>query len=84
MRAETGHNIKPISYMKANAAKLREEIGYSPLFVTQNGEEALVVQTPEAYHLTEEKLAYMQLILTSKKSMESRPTRSLDDVLTDL
>ena len=73
--------IKPISYMKANAAKLKEELGYNPLFVTQNGEEALVVQTSEAYHLMEEKLAYMQLILNSKKSMESSPTKSLDDVL---
>ena len=75
---------KPISYMKANAAKLREELGHNPLFVTQNGEETLVVQTTEAYHLMEEKLAYMQLILNSKNSMESTPVKSLDDVLQDL
>ena len=75
---------KPISYMKANAAKLKQELGYNPLFVTQNGEETLVVQTSEAYHLMEEKLAYMQLILNSKKSMESTPARKLDDVLNTL
>ncbi|MEL4243362.1 type II toxin-antitoxin system Phd/YefM family antitoxin [Shewanella xiamenensis] len=77
-------NVKPISYMKANAARLREELAFEPMFVTQNGEEALVVQTAEAYHLMQEQLAFMQLVIDSENSIKAGKVMSLDEMLSDL
>ncbi|WP_345880367.1 type II toxin-antitoxin system Phd/YefM family antitoxin [Shewanella algae] len=76
--------VKPISYMKANAAKLREELAFDPMIVTQNGEEVLVVQTSEAFHLMQEKMALMQLIIQSESSIKSGESYSLDEVLAEL
>ncbi len=78
------NNVKPISYMKANAAKLKEEIGFEPMFITQNGEETLVVQTSEAFHLMKEQMAFMQLIIDSENSIKQGNTMSLDEMLSDL
>jgi PHD/YefM family antitoxin component YafN of YafNO toxin-antitoxin module len=77
-------HVKPISYMKANAARLREEIGFQPLFITQNGEETLVVQTTEAFHLMKEQMAFMQLIIDSENSIRQGKTMSLQEMLPDL
>ncbi len=77
-------NIKPISYMKANAAQLSEELGFEPLFVTQNGHESLVVQTAEAYHAQQEKIALMSLIIKSEKDIKQGNTANLDDFLSSI
>jgi len=84
MNTSTLSNVKPISYMKANAAKLREELAFEPMFVTQNGEEALVVQTTEAYHLMKEQLAFMQLVIDSENSIKNEKVMSLDEMLSNL
>jgi len=44
-------DIKPISYLKANAAKLAAELKASgaPYLITQNGEAAMVVQSVQEY-----------------------------------
>lgn len=76
--------IKPISYMKANAATLRSELGVTPMFVTQNGEDSLVVQTTEAYRLNAEKMALMELLLQAESDIKSGDTESLDEVLASL
>lgn len=49
--------------MKSKAATLRDELGLNPLFVTQNGKGALVVQTHNAYQLKQSKIESMNLLL---------------------
>jgi len=41
--------IISISEMKSNAANLRDEIGDNALFVTQNGNQSLVVMSDDSY-----------------------------------
>jgi len=41
--------IISISEMKLNAANLRDEIGDNTLFVTQNGNQSLVVMSDDSY-----------------------------------
>lgn len=84
MQTSSQSNVKPISYMKANAAKLREELAFDPMFVTQNGEETLVVQTTEAFHLMKEQLAFLQLVIDSENSINEGNVLSLDEVLSEL
>ena len=49
-------HIKPISYLKANAAKIAQELkGDGEAYViTQNGEAAMVVQSVTEYEQTKE------------------------------
>jgi PHD/YefM family antitoxin component YafN of YafNO toxin-antitoxin module len=77
-------NIKPISYMKANAAKLHAELGFEPMHVTQNGSESLVVQTAESYQVQQEKLAFMELILSREMSLSKDKVSDLDEFLSSI
>jgi len=76
--------IASISDMKARAASLHDELGFQPLFVTQNGRESLVIQTHEAYLYQQEKMAFMELLLSSKKDVEQGNVIPLDDFLESL
>jgi PHD/YefM family antitoxin component YafN of YafNO toxin-antitoxin module len=77
-------NIKPISYMKANAAKLHNELGFEPMHVTQNGTESLVVQTAEAYQAQQEKLAFMELMISREINIAKDKVSDLDEFLDTL
>jgi len=57
-------HIKPISYLKANAAKIATELKNDgeAYIITQNGEAAMVVQSVGEYEQTQETLAMLQLI----------------------
>lgn len=67
--------------MKVRAGSLRDELGLNPLFVTQNGKESLVVQTHEAYEHQQEKIAFMEILINSRKDIESGKTELMDDFL---
>lgn len=77
-------NIKPISYMKQHAANLSAEIGFEPMFVTQNGVDTLVVQSSQAYHAQQEKMAFLELLLRSDRDIENNDVASLDEFLDTL
>lgn len=74
-------NIKPISYMKANAAKLHTELEFEPMHVTQNGHEYLVVQTAEAYQAQQEKIAFMELIIKRELNITQGKVTDLNEFL---
>ena len=74
-------NIKPISYMKANAAKLHDEHGFEPMHITQNGHESLVVQTAEAYQMQQEKYALMDLLIDRETNISLGKVNDLDEFL---
>jgi PHD/YefM family antitoxin component YafN of YafNO toxin-antitoxin module len=76
--------IKPISYMKAHAATLSSELGFEPMFVTQNGNESLVVQTAESYQATQEKMAFLELIIKSDRDIKRGDVADLDDFLASI
>ena len=56
--------IKPISYLKANAAEVVKNLrdGGEPLYITQNGEAKLVVQDVRRYEETQETLALLKIL----------------------
>jgi prevent-host-death family protein len=57
-------DIRPISYVKAKAAMLLEQINHThrPVIITQNGEAKAVLQDPESYDKTRKTLAILTLI----------------------
>jgi len=64
-------HIKPISYLKANAAKIAAELkdDGEAYIITQNGEAAMVVQSVAEYEQTQETLAMLKMIAQSEKSI---------------
>ena len=56
--------IKPISYVKANAAELIRDLHKSgePIVITQNGVAKAVLQDIESYEKTQETLALLKII----------------------
>lgn len=77
-------NIATISQMKAKAASLPDELGFAPLFVTQNGRESLVVQTHEAYENQQEQIAFMKLLINARKDIDEDKTAPIDDFLSTI
>jgi prevent-host-death family protein len=56
--------IKPISYVKANAAELISQMRETrePIIITQNGEATAVLQDVASYEATQETLALLRIL----------------------
>lgn len=68
--------IKPISYVKANAADLMRELRETrePLVITQNGEARAVMQDVATYHATQETLALLRIIALGNRDVAAGRT----------
>jgi len=79
-------NTKPISYLKANAAKLAEELkaNGAPYLITQNGEAAMVVQSVQEYEQTQETMAMLKMLAQSEKNIEEGDLISVDKAFSRL
>ena len=64
--------IKPISYVKANAAELIRELARlrEPLVITQNGEAKAVMQDVASYEATQETLALLKILALGNREIE--------------
>ena len=70
--------IKPISYVKANAAELIGELAESgePLVITQNGEAKAVMQDVATYEATQETLALLKILALGNRQIAQGKTVS--------
>jgi prevent-host-death family protein len=75
--------IKPISYLKANAAELLDRIAEDrrPLVITQNGEAKAVLQDVVSYEETQEALALLKILALGNEQVAAGRVASLDDVV---
>lgn len=64
--------IKPISYLKANAADIIRNIHKigEPMIITQNGEAKAVLQDIESYERTQETIALLKVLALSQRQVE--------------
>ncbi|MBL4941915.1 MAG: type II toxin-antitoxin system Phd/YefM family antitoxin [Colwellia sp.] len=69
-------HIKPISYLKANAAKIASELkdDGEAYIITQNGEAVMVVQSVAEYEQTQNTLAMLKMIAQSENSIAQQGT----------
>ncbi len=79
-------SIKPISYLKANAAQLIRDLftNRGTIVITQNGEAKAVVQDICTYEQTQETLALLKMLNQSKKSVEAGQYKPLGKSFKDL
>jgi prevent-host-death family protein len=70
-------NIQSISYLKANAAELVNQLEESgePLVVTQHGKAKLVVMDAGSYDRLQEALALSKLLAQGRREAESGKSR---------
>ena len=70
-------NIKPISYLKANAAEVIRRLAdeREPMVITQNGEATAVVQDIASYEQTQEMLALLKLLALGNRDVEAGRTK---------
>ena len=75
--------IKPISYFKAHAAEIIQELGEvgEPMIITQNGEARAVIQDVASYEETQETLALLKLLALGNQEIEDGRTRPLSEVV---
>lgn len=65
--------IKPISYLKANAAEILRELGErgEPLVITQNGEAKAVLQDVASFEQMQETVALLKILALGNRQIDS-------------
>ena len=78
--------IKPISYVKAHAAEILNELAETcqPMIITQNGEAKAVLQDLASYEQTQETLALLQIVAMGQRDIEAGRTKPLSEVIARL
>jgi prevent-host-death family protein len=74
--------IKPISYLKANAAEVLADLAErrQPMVITQNGKAKAVLQDVASFEETQETLALLKLLALGDRDIEAgraRPAREV-------
>jgi prevent-host-death family protein len=79
----TASQIKPISYLKANAAEVLLDLAQrrEPLVITQNGEAKAVLQDVASYEATQEALALLKILALGNRDAEAGQVSPLTDVV---
>lgn len=79
-------SVKSISYLKANAASLINEINkhQKTFIITQHGEAKVVVQDIKIYDKMQETMAMLKLLALSGKSLQKGNYRTLDKTFKDV
>jgi len=75
--------IKPISYLKANAAEIVRNMGASqePLIITQNGEAKVVMQDIGSYEKSCETMALLKILALGQRKIDEGKVTSASDVM---
>ena len=78
--------IKPISYLKANAAEILATLGEQrePLVITQNGEAKAVLQDVASYEATQETLALLKVLALGQQEVAAGKVKPLAEVVAQL
>ncbi len=74
--------IKPISYLKANAAEVLADLAArrEPLIITQNGEAKAVIQDVASYEETQETLALLKILALGNQEIAEGKVKPIAEV----
>lgn len=75
--------VKPISYLKANAAEVLYQLSEKrePLVITQNGEAKAVIQDIASYDETQETLALLKILALGNRDVEEGKLKPVTEVV---
>lgn len=80
------HQVKPISYLKANAAEVLSTLNEvrEPLVITQNGEAKAVLVDVASYEATQESLAMLKILALGNQELAAGKISPIADVVSRL
>ncbi|MBL6957093.1 MAG: type II toxin-antitoxin system Phd/YefM family antitoxin [Chlorobium phaeobacteroides] len=80
------NDIKPITYLKAKAADLLDQINetHRPVIITQNGEPRAVLQDPKSYEDMRNALGLLKMLAIGEEDIRKGNLRSQEEVFNDL
>ena len=75
--------VKPISYLKANAAEVLLQLTArrEPMVITQNGEAKAVLQDVASYEETQETLALLKILALGNREIEAGKVKPVAEVV---
>lgn len=78
--------VKPISYLKANAAEVLTQLAEQrePLVITQNGEAKAVLQDVASFEETQETLALLKILAIGQQDVEKGRIKPVAEVVARL
>jgi len=78
--------VKPISYLKANAAEVLAHLAENrePLVITQNGEAKAVLQDVASFEETQETLALLKILALGQQDVEAGRLKPVGDAVARL
>jgi prevent-host-death family protein len=78
--------VKPISYLKANAAEVLVQLARErePLVITQNGEAKAVLQDVASFEETQETLALLKVLALGQREAEAGKVKPVAEVVARL
>ncbi|MBM3293983.1 MAG: type II toxin-antitoxin system Phd/YefM family antitoxin [Candidatus Aminicenantes bacterium] len=79
-------DIKPVTYLKANAADLLRRINETrrPIIITQNGEPRAVLQDPQSYENMRNAMGILKLISQGEQDIRKGRAKAQGDVFADI
>ena len=79
-------HVKPISYLKANAAEVLTQLTAQrePILITQNGEARAVLQDVASYEETQETLALLKVLALGNQDVAAGKLKPVGDVVARL
>ena len=80
------NDIKPVTYLKAKAADLLEQVNQTrrPVIITQNGEPRAVLQDPRSYEEMRNALGMLKLLAQGEAEVRQGRVRDQDQVFADM
>lgn len=79
-------DIKPITYLKANAPELLKQINetHRPVVITQNGEPRAVLQDPQSYENMRNTIGILKLLSQGEEDIKKGKLKSQDQVFSKI
>lgn len=79
-------HIKPISYLKSNAADIVKTFASNPesIIITQNGEAKMVVMDIGTYERQQETMALLKLLNLGRKELQDGKFQSAEDFFAEM
>ena len=79
-------DLRPVTYLKSNAADLLEQINttHRAVVITQNGTARAVLQDPESYEQMRRTIGLLKLVAQGESDVQARHVLAADEVFTRL
>jgi prevent-host-death family protein len=79
-------HIKPISYLKANAAEVLLELAETrePMIITQHGEAKAVIQDVASFEQTQETLALLKMLAMGKRQIDEGKVKPFEQAVAEI